>query len=55
MDYVLESNTEHITIYAFCKSINIEEGDFYQYFGNFEAIEKENLFKTLRKFFRNNQ
>lgn len=40
MDYVLEHNENPKTVYAFCKTNNFDENEFYKYFASFEAIEK---------------
>ena len=37
---LLEEGKRPINVYKFCQSIKIEESEFYQFFGSFEAIEK---------------
>ena len=49
MDFVLEHNEQPKSVYIFSKSNNFEESKFYEFFGNFEAIEKH----ILRVFFDN--
>lgn len=39
-NHLLEEGKRPLNVYKFCKSVNIEESDFYQFFGSFEAIEK---------------
>lgn len=46
MDYVLEHNENPKSVYAFAKANNFEEAVFYQFFGNFEAIEAH-VFKAF--------
>lgn len=46
MDYVLEHNHQPKTVYAFAKANNFEEQKFYEFFGSFEALEK-NIFKAF--------
>jgi len=46
MDYVLENNHLPKSVYSFAKANNFEETKFYEYFGSFEAIEKQ-VFKTF--------
>lgn len=41
MDHVLMHEHEPKTIYAFCKKNNIEESDFYSFFGSFDGLKKE--------------
>lgn len=43
-NHLLEEGEKPLNIYKFCKSVNIEESEFYQFFGSFEAIEKS-IFK----------
>lgn len=38
MNYVLEQETLPKSIYKFCKENDIEEADFYQFFGSFDAL-----------------
>ncbi|GHA39741.1 hypothetical protein GCM10007103_21410 [Salinimicrobium marinum] len=40
MEYVLENETTPKTVYKFCKKNNIKEEEFYNFFGNFEALQK---------------
>ncbi len=40
MDYVLEHETVPKSIYKFCKTNQIEESDFYAFFGSVEGIQK---------------
>lgn len=46
MDYVLEHNEQPKTVYAFTKHNNFEESKFYEFYGSFDAVEK-NIFKTF--------
>lgn len=46
MDYVLDNGHKPKTIYAFTKANNFEEQKFYEFFGSFEALEK-NIFKAF--------
>ena len=46
MDYVLEHDTQPKSVYAFAKENNFDEALFYNFYGSFEAIEK-NIFKTF--------
>lgn len=46
MDYVLEHNHKPNSVYSFAKQNNMEESKFYEFFGSFDAIEK-NVFKTF--------
>ena len=46
MDYVLEHNAKPKSVYIFSKNNNFEEAIFYNYFGSFEAIEKQ-IFSTF--------
>ncbi len=46
MDYVLEHNEQPKSVYIFAKTNNFEESKFYQFFGSFEAIEKQ-VFKLF--------
>lgn len=41
MDQILLEEHEPKTVYAFCKKNNIEESDFYTFFGSFESLKKE--------------
>lgn len=40
MDYVLEHGENPKSVYSFSKSNNFDESKFYEFFSNFEAIEK---------------
>ena len=42
-DSVLNNKGELKNVYSFCKEHDISEKDFYQYFANFEEVEKEYL------------
>ena len=46
MDYVLSHNKAPKTVYAFAKDNNFEESKFYEFFGNFEALE-QSIFKVF--------
>lgn len=46
MDYVLEHDEQPKSVYIFAKNNNFDESSFYQFFGSFEAIEKE-VFRSL--------
>ncbi len=39
-NYILEEGKRPLNVFKFCKSLKIEENDFYQIFGSFDAIEK---------------
>lgn len=41
MDYVLEEGAAPGTVYRFCKENNMEEEEFYNFFGSFEGLRKE--------------
>ena len=41
MEHVLMGEEEPKTVYAFCKKNNIEESDFYSFFGSFDGLKKE--------------
>lgn len=49
MNYVLEHNEKPKSVYAFAKTNNFEEQNFYIHFGSLEAIEK----RVFRTFFDN--
>ena len=56
MDYVLENDAEPKSVYKFCKDVNIDESDFYNFYGSIESIRKgiwvkfyENTFELLDK------
>ena len=40
MDFVLEHSKKPSSVYAFAKANKMDESQFYQFFGSFEAIEK---------------
>ncbi len=40
MDYVLENSKQPSSVYAFAKTNKMDESQFYQFFGSFDAIEK---------------
>lgn len=40
MSYVLEQGKAPLSIYKFCKLNKIEEEDFYNFYGSFDALEK---------------
>ena len=40
MNDVLEGNEEIKNVYSFCKKHNIEESDFYTFFGSFDTVKK---------------
>lgn len=42
-EQILEKNKEPKNVYLFCKENNFTEKEFYDYFANFEAVEKEYL------------
>ena len=46
MDYVLNHNKNPSSVYSFAKENNFEESLFYNYYGSFEAIEKD-IFKAF--------
>ncbi len=39
-DYILSKGERPINVYVFAKENNLSEGDFYEYFAGFEAIEQ---------------
>ncbi|WP_299017393.1 TetR family transcriptional regulator C-terminal domain-containing protein [uncultured Polaribacter sp.] len=49
MEFVLEHNHQPKSVFSFAKENNFEEGDFYKFYGTFEAIE-ESIFS---EFFNN--
>ena len=56
MNDILEDNHNTKNVYVFCKKNNIEESDFYSFFGSLEAIKQsiwikflENAILTLEK------
>lgn len=46
MDYVLEHNHQPKSVYAFAKANNFEESKFYEFFGSFDALERD-IFKAF--------
>lgn len=46
MDYVLEHSSHPKSVYAFAKENNFDEALFYNFYGSFEAVEKD-IFKTF--------
>ncbi|WP_167611415.1 TetR/AcrR family transcriptional regulator [Maribellus sediminis] len=46
MHHMLEKGTRPASIYAFARELEMEEADFYKYFGSFEALEKA-IFKAF--------
>ncbi len=40
MEYVLDQDKKPKSVYSFAKAENFEEATFYEYFGNFEALEQ---------------
>lgn len=46
MDHILNHNKYPNSVYSFSKQNNFEEAKFYEYFGTFEAVEKE-VFKVF--------
>ena len=56
MNDILEDNHNTKNVYVFCKKNNIEESDFYSFFGSLEAVKQsiwtkflENAISTLEK------
>ena len=56
MNYVLEHNEQPKSVYAFAKANNINESQFYKFFGSFDALEQQifeaffiNTIKALNK------
>ena len=41
MNHVLEHNEQPKSVYAFTKANNIDESQFYEYFGSFDALEQQ--------------
>ena len=41
MDQILLGEEEPKTVYAFCKKNNMDESDFYTFFGSFESLKQE--------------
>jgi AcrR family transcriptional regulator len=46
MKYLLDHEKKPTSVYSFAKSNNFEEATFYEYFGNFEALE-QSIFKAF--------
>ena len=46
MDYVLAHHKKPASVYHFAKTNGFEEAEFYNFFGSFEALEK-NIFKVF--------
>ena len=46
MDYVLTNNHKPKSVYSFAKENNFEEQKFYEFYGNFEALE-QSIFKIF--------
>jgi hypothetical protein len=46
MDFVLDNGRKPNSVYAFAKQNNFDESAFYEFFGSFEAVEKE-VFKAF--------
>jgi hypothetical protein len=51
MNDVLENNHNTKNVYVFCKNNNIEESDFYSFFGSIDAIKQD----IWTKFFENSK
>ncbi len=56
MEYVLEHDAQPKSVFAFAKNANFNEGQFYDYFGSFDALETcifqtflENTINVLHK------
>ncbi|WP_299666490.1 TetR family transcriptional regulator C-terminal domain-containing protein [uncultured Polaribacter sp.] len=49
MEFVLENNHDPKSVFSFAKENNFEEGDFYKFYGSFEAIEQS----IFSEFFNN--
>ena len=49
MDYVLDKNQEPRNVFSFCKEHQVEEADFYTFFGSIDALKQE----IWVKFFEN--
>ncbi len=57
-NYILEEGKRPLNVFKFCKSLKIEENDFYQIFGSFDAIEKyifNHFFDETIKVLHNNE
>jgi hypothetical protein len=48
-EYVLEHGTPPPSVYIFMKRLNFEEGEFYEFYNNFEAIEQDNWVQSFQK------
>jgi len=46
MDYVLEHDQQPKSVYSFAKLNNFEESKFYEFYGNFKAVE-QHVFKAF--------
>jgi hypothetical protein len=46
MDYVLKNDHQPKSVYAFTKENNVDEADFYKFFGSFDAVEMK-IFKLF--------
>ncbi|MDB4533804.1 TetR family transcriptional regulator C-terminal domain-containing protein [Vicingaceae bacterium] len=46
-DYVLEHNKQPISIYNFCKNLEIEEAQFYDHFASFDQLDSYLLSKMI--------
>ncbi|MEQ9414728.1 MAG: hypothetical protein RIF39_12905, partial [Cyclobacteriaceae bacterium] len=40
INYILENEKKPSSVFKFCKTIGIKEGDFYRCYGSFKALEK---------------
>ncbi len=56
MEYVLEHGKRPASVFKFCKDHNIQEGEFYNFFGSFQGIREavwiafyDNTIKVLHK------
>ena len=49
MDYVLSNDSEPRNVFLFCKENNIEESDFYSFYGSIDAVKND----VWSKFFMN--
>lgn len=41
VESVLENNGKPLNVYAFCKQYNIEESEFYAFFGSFDGLRQQ--------------
>ncbi len=56
--HILEEGKKPLNVYKFCQSLEIEESQFYQFFGSFEAIEKsvfKHFFDETMKVLKSNE